>query len=79
VNVLVAGYVVDAYWPSARLVVELQGYAHHSDRDVFERDHRRLARLRLAGYEVLALTWRQVCEERNWVISAVTALLARGT
>ena len=60
VNVLVEGFVVDAYWPSARLVVELQGYAYHSDRDAFERDHARLARLKLAGYEVLALTWRQV-------------------
>jgi very-short-patch-repair endonuclease len=78
VNVLVEGFVVDAYWPSARLVVELQGYAFHSGRAAFERDHRRLARLRLAGYEVLALTWRQVTREPDWVVGAIAALLERG-
>lgn len=78
VNVVVEGFVVDAHWPSARVVVELQGYAYHSDRDAFERDHARLARLKLAGYEVLALTWRQVKEEPAWVASAIGTLLARG-
>jgi hypothetical protein len=63
VNVLVEGFLVDAYWSSARLVVELQGYAYHSDRTTFERDHTRIAQLRLAGFEVLALTHRQVSEE----------------
>lgn len=76
VNVLVEGFVVDAYWPSARLVVELQGYAYHSDRAAFERDHVRLGRLKLAGCEVLALTWRQVTGEPAWVVSAITRLLA---
>jgi very-short-patch-repair endonuclease len=76
VNVLVEGYLVDAYWPAARLVVELQGYAYHSDRLAFERDHARLARLKLAGYEVLALTWHQVTKEPAWVRSALASLLA---
>jgi very-short-patch-repair endonuclease len=76
-NVLVEGYLVDAHWPSARLVVELQGFAYHSDRGAFERDHARVARLKLAGYEVLALSWRQVTEEPAWAISAVRALLGR--
>ena len=77
VNVVVEGFVVDAHWPSARLVVELQGYAYHSDREAFERDHARLARLMLAGYEVLALTWRQVKEEPAWVAGAIGTLLDR--
>jgi very-short-patch-repair endonuclease len=77
VNVLVEGFVVDAYWPCAHLVVELQGYAYHSDRAAFERDHARLARLKLAGYEVLALTWRQVTEEPAWVAGAIRSLLGR--
>jgi very-short-patch-repair endonuclease len=75
VNVPVEGFVVDAYWPFAHLVVELQGYAYHSDRATFERDHARLARLKLAGYDVLALTWRQVTEEAAWVAGAIRLLL----
>jgi hypothetical protein len=77
VNVLVEGFLVDAYWPSPGVVVELQGYAHHSGREAFERDHARLARLKLAGYEVLALTWRQVTMEPAWVAGAIRALLGR--
>jgi very-short-patch-repair endonuclease len=77
VNVVVEGFVVDAHWPSARLVVELQGHAYHSDREAFERDHARLARLKLAGYEVLALTWRQVRKEPAWVAGAIGTLLGR--
>ncbi len=77
VNVLVEGYMVDACWPSAGLVVELQGYAFHSDRQAFERDHARLAHLKLAGFEVLALTWRQVTAEPARAASLVAALLAR--
>ena len=78
-NVLVEGFLVDAYWPRARLVVELQSYEHHSHRRAFERDYSKLARLRLAGHEVLALTYRQVRDEARWVVGAVEALLrARG-
>jgi len=75
INVIVEGFVVDAYWPSARLAVELQGYAWHSDPETFERDHDRIPRLKLAGYEVLAFTWRQVTRKPAWVVAAVRALL----
>lgn len=77
VNVLVEGFLVDAYWPAAQVVVELDGYDYHSGRRAFERDHAKLARLRLAGYEVLCVTWRQLGEEPAWVVGAVRMLLAR--
>ncbi len=48
VNVLVDGYLVDAYWPEANLVVELDGYEFHHDREAFERDRRKLAQLAAA-------------------------------
>jgi very-short-patch-repair endonuclease len=80
VNVLVGGFLVDAYWPAARLVVELDGYEYHRTRRAFERDRSKLARLRLAGCEVLSLTHRQLTREPAWVAGALRTLLrpARG-
>jgi very-short-patch-repair endonuclease len=55
-NVVVEGFEVDAYWPGAALVVELQGCAYHSDRETFIRDHRKNAALQAAGNRVLPVT-----------------------
>jgi len=74
-NVLVRGYEVDAYWPEANLVVELQSYTWHSDPEAFERDHAKLANLRIAGFEVLALTHRQVTREGAWAVGAIRSIL----
>ena len=74
---MIEDFLVDAFWPAARLVVELDGYEYHRGRAAFERDHAKHGRLRLAGYEVLALTHRQLTGEREWVIGAVRSLLDR--
>ena len=37
INALVAGHEVDALWPEARLIVELDSWEHHRDRAAFER------------------------------------------
>ena len=74
-NVTVAGEEVDAYWPEANLVVELQSYRWHTDRSAFERDHEKLARLKLAGVETLALTYRQVTQQPEWVVESLGSLL----
>ena len=74
-NVLVDGYLVDAHWPAARLVVELQSYEHHAHRQAFDRDYAKLGRLTLAGYQVLPLTDRQLKQERDWVVASLRALL----
>jgi hypothetical protein len=58
-------------------VVELQGYEFHSHRTAFERDHAKLARLKLAGFETLAFTWRQVTMERAATARLIATLLAR--
>lgn len=77
-NVLVEGHHVDAHWPAAGLVVELDGFEFHRDREAFERDRRKLAELRLAGYEAIAFTWRQIEHESEWVIETVRQLHDRG-
>ncbi len=76
-NVIVDGdpSPVDAYWPEARLVVELQSYAHHSGRQEFERDHAKRARLMAAGQAVLPLTHRQVTAEEAETVATIVALL----
>jgi very-short-patch-repair endonuclease len=76
-NVLVAGFEVDAYWPDVGLVVELQGYRDHSRRVTFERDHRKLAALKLAGCEVVPLTWQQVVGQGRYVAELIRSLRAR--
>jgi very-short-patch-repair endonuclease len=40
-NATVCGFAVDAYWPKAKLVVELDGYGFHGHRQAFERDRER--------------------------------------
>lgn len=76
-NVLVEGFLVDAYWPAARLVVELQSWEHHGHRQAFERDNSKLARLQVAGYKALPLTDRQLRCEPGWVAASVRAALGR--
>ena len=72
-NVIVAGHEVDALWRDRRLIVELDSWEHHRDRAAFERDRTRDAELRLAGYEVIRITWRRLSEAPE----AVAVLLAR--
>lgn len=63
-NVLVDGeraiHEVDAFWRSASLIVQLDGFAYHRTRRDREKDATSDADLELAGYRVLRLTWDDV-------------------
>ncbi|MEA2471086.1 MAG: hypothetical protein QOE38_2085 [Thermoleophilaceae bacterium] len=74
-NVLVEGYEVDAYWPAARLIVELDSWEFHHDRGAFERDRERDAVLQAAGYRVIRITWRRLTEEPAAVAALLRSLL----
>jgi very-short-patch-repair endonuclease len=52
--------VVDALWPAARLVVELDGYASHRGRQAFQRDRDRGNELTAKGYTLLRFTYADV-------------------
>ena len=67
VNVWLHGYLVDAYWPQAGLVVELDGYEYHRGRGAFERDRERIGDLRLAGITVIPITHRRLTRQRRRV------------
>lgn len=75
-NVWLHGYLVDALWPAARVVVELDGFATHGHRAAFERDRRRDQRLAAEGYIVLRVTDRQLREEPLAVVARLARALA---
>jgi hypothetical protein len=70
------GLEVDFSWPAARLVVEVDGAAYHSDTVAFERDRERDRQLLLAGWRVMRVTWRQLTLQPADLGSALRALLA---
>jgi very-short-patch-repair endonuclease len=76
VNVNLGRYEVDFLWREHRLVVEIDGYAHHSDRESFEADRARDAWLAAQGHTVIRVTWRQLVDEPEVVLARVAEALA---
>ena len=70
-------YQADFLWRKERLIVETDGYSVHSSRGAFENDRLRDQRLKIARYEVIRFTWRQVAQEPERVLRTTRDLLAR--
>jgi Protein of unknown function (DUF559)/Transcriptional regulator, AbiEi antitoxin len=69
-------YMADFMWREQRLIVETDGWNSHGTRRAFEDDRRRDRLLRLAGWEVVRFTWREVVEEPAEVVATIRRLLA---
>jgi very-short-patch-repair endonuclease len=69
----------DFCYPEARLVIETDGYAVHSDRASFENDRERDAELLVLGWRTLRFTWAQLKWRREWVAEKIRAHLAATT
>ena len=59
-NVVVGGVEVDAYFPEQRLIVELDSYAWHSGRRVFESDRKRDRDHLRVGIPTIRFTWESM-------------------
>jgi very-short-patch-repair endonuclease len=75
VNVPLLDYVVDFFWPEARLIVEVDGRATHGTRRAFQEDRDRDGRLAVAGYLVVRFTWWDVTRRSGVVASRIKRLL----
>lgn len=75
-NVFVDGELVDVYWPSHDLVVELDYYDYHRSKRSFENDRRKDSKHLLAGRRSLRVTGTRVAHERRALLSDLSALLA---
>lgn len=77
VNVRLTGYLVDFLWPDLRLIVEVDGYGTHGNRQSFENDRRRDQVHAAAGYMVIRVTWQQLLNEPLAVIARLAQALAQ--
>jgi very-short-patch-repair endonuclease len=75
-NVLVGRDEVDALWPDARLIVELDSWEFHAHRAAFEKDRDRDTDHLLAGYRTIRVTHRRLSEEPDRLAAQIRALLA---
>jgi very-short-patch-repair endonuclease len=75
-NVLVGKDEVDALWPDARLIVELDSWEFHAHRAAFEKDRDRDTDHLLAGYRTIRVTHRRLSEEPDRLAGQIRALLA---
>jgi very-short-patch-repair endonuclease len=69
----------DFVWHGQRLIVEVDGWETHRTRMAFHDDRRRDQLLRLAGWDVLRFTGRDVSRDADHVTGLVRTILERAT
>lgn len=52
--------LVDFFYPEAKVVIEVQSYAHHSSMTAFNKDAERLSELTARGYRAIEVTLEQI-------------------
>ncbi|WP_375497008.1 endonuclease domain-containing protein [uncultured Jatrophihabitans sp.] len=63
--------VVDVAIRSARLAIEVDGRAFHTDVDRFQRDRQRQNALVALGWTVLRFTWADLIERPGYVVATI--------
>jgi hypothetical protein len=76
-NVHVLDHEVDALWPEAKLIVELDSWEYHGHRTAFERDRARDSKLLIAGYRTIRVTHRRLDREAAQLAAEIRELLKR--
>ena len=79
IPLIVDGLQVEAdfLWRDARLIVESDDRRSHFTITAFEKDRRRDQRLKIAGWEVIRCTWRQVSDDPTGLARVIRILIAR--
>jgi len=78
-NATVAGLRVDALWQEQRVIVELDGWAHHKERDAAAWDREKTNRLQVAGYEVLRFMHGDLVQAPTRVVQTIRTALGAFT
>ncbi|MFL5874238.1 MAG: endonuclease domain-containing protein [Solirubrobacterales bacterium] len=75
-NVDILDHEVDALWPAAKLIVELDSWEFHGHRAAFERDRARDPKLLIAGYRTIRVTHRRLDREPEQLAAEIRQLLS---
>ncbi|MEO6822405.1 MAG: DUF559 domain-containing protein [Candidatus Nanopelagicales bacterium] len=67
----------DVLFDLARVVIELDGRAYHSDSTAFQADRTKQNRLVAQGYSVLRFTWDDLTTRPGYVLDAIRSALVR--
>ena len=67
---------VDLAYPSARVLIELDGRRWHSRSDTIDMDHKRDRAAQLAGWRVFRFTWNQLDDGVGDLVTTLTQLLS---
>lgn len=74
-NYPIGGYNVDFAFPKEKVVIEVDGWAFHSDPEAFAKDRKRQNAIALLGYQVLRFTWLDLTEYPQRVIAEIAAAI----
>jgi len=70
-NYPVGGYKVDVGFSKQKVAIEVDGWAFHSDPEVFVKDRNRQNAIALLGWKVLRFTWLDLNEYPQRVIAEI--------
>lgn len=68
---------VDGAYTDRKLAIEVDGFAHHSSPDAFQRDRERQNRLVALGWTVLRFTWHDVVNRPSMVATSILEAIRR--
>lgn len=74
-NYPVAGYRVDIAFYLAKVAIEVDGFAFHSDHESFQNDRVRQNNLTLLGWQVLRFTWLDLTEYPERVLATILSAI----
>jgi very-short-patch-repair endonuclease len=74
-NVRLHGYLVDAYWPQQRLVLEFDGWKAHGHRGAFDRDRKRDQVMLANGVGAMRVTDRHLVHEPVALVARIAQAL----
>jgi very-short-patch-repair endonuclease len=69
-------YVVDVAFARQRIAIEVDGFQTHSGLEAFQSDRAKVVKLRITGWAVLRFTWGDLVDRPDYVVAAITSLLA---